>query len=108
VASARTDIYGAGFKPQRFYIGNHTLASGLRWSLWTRTVAIGTGVTQLCLPGAKHCLTTRQTLVYTQPGRECGEVTFTRLSYSQWATGSELSVDGKNVFGKIFCLWSTS
>jgi hypothetical protein len=106
-APARTVIYAGGFKPRRFYVGNYTLTSGVRWSVWTSTVAIGTGVTKLCLPGAAHCLTTRQTMVYTQPGRECGEVTFTRLTYSKWQFGSKLSVDGKNAFGKTFCLWST-
>jgi hypothetical protein len=106
-ASPRTVIYGAGFKPRRFYVGNHTLASGLRWSVWTNTVAVGAGLTRLCLPGAKHCLTAQQTMVYTQPRRECGEITFTRLTYSKWSFGSELSVAGKNVNGKTFCLWST-
>jgi hypothetical protein len=109
-APARTVIYGGGFKPSRFYVGNHTLASGVHWSLWTSTVAIGTGVTKLCLApsgGRTHCTMTRQTMVYTQPARECGEITFTRLSYSKWQAGSKLSVDGKNAFGKTFCLWST-
>jgi hypothetical protein len=106
-ASARTVIYDGGFKPRRFFVGNHTLASGVRWSVWTDTVAIGTGLTKLCLPGAAHCLVARQTMVYTQPGRECGENTFTRLTYSNWQFGSTLSVDGKNAFGKTFCLWST-
>jgi hypothetical protein len=46
-------------------------------------------------------------MVYTEPRRECGEITFTRLSYSKWSPRSELSVDGKNAFGKTFCLWST-
>jgi hypothetical protein len=105
--SARTVVYGAGFKPHRFDVGNHTFASGVRWSVWTSTVAIGTGGTKLCLPGAAHCLTAEQTMVYTQPQRECGVITFTRLSYSNWQFGSDLSVDGKSAFGKRFCLWST-
>jgi hypothetical protein len=109
-APERTVIYGGGFKPRRFHVGNHTLASGVRWSLWTSTVAIGTGLTKLCLApsgGRTHCTTTRQTMVYTQPRRECGEDTFTRLTYSKWSFRDTLSVDGKNAFGKTFCLWST-
>jgi hypothetical protein len=106
-SSARTVIYGAGFKPRSFHVGNHTLASGLRWSVWTGTVAIWTGVTTMCLPGATYCLTARQTMVYTEPRRECGQITFTQLSYSEWSFGSELSIDGKNASGKTFCLWSS-
>jgi hypothetical protein len=70
--------------------------------VWSSTVAIGTGLTKTCAPGGVHCTTTRQSLVYTEPQRACGQLTFTRFSYSKWPTRGQLSAVG------TVCLWYTS
>jgi hypothetical protein len=97
-------IYGAGDKPQHFYPGNRTLASDIHWSVWSAKMAIGTGTMRSCAPGGINCITTRQSIIYTQPRQVCGLTTFTRFRYTKWPAHGELSVTES---GNL-CIWYTS
>jgi len=44
-------ISGAGYKPRRFYPDQRTIASGFRWSTWSRTRAVGPGQQRPARPG---------------------------------------------------------
>jgi len=101
-AGGHVVISGAGYKPRRFYPDQRTIASGFRWSTWSRTRAVGTGTTKTCAPGGLSCSTTRQSVTYTRPRRACGALTFTRFRYSKWPARGQLAVDGNA------CIWQAS
>ena len=91
----------AGRRPARFCPDNRTCVTGMHWSVWSATRAIGVGRMTTCPGGGTGpCATRRQTITYWRARELCGVLTFTRFRYQYWPARGVLEPSGPGL-----CLW---
>ncbi len=98
--ASRVVIYGAGYKPRRFYPDNRTVASGFHWRVWSATRAVGAGSDENAFPGRcqlHHGSANDDVHTNTSDVRH-GH--FTRFRYAKWTVHGYLAQIAPD-----FCRW---